>query len=189
MGTPLKNVQHEAFALEYTIDFNGTQAAIRAGYAEGSAHVTASRLLRNAKVAARIQERMAELTMTSNEALYRLSQQGRGRVVDYLGLSIEELKTHPQAHLLHKVKHTRRYIPSFDEEKPDEVEDKIEYEIYNAQSAIALILKEQHLKAGEATEIVDDASLTDETRASRIAALLDAARARRDGPADSESSE
>lgn len=38
------------FALEYLIDMNGTQAAIRAGYAANSAHVTASRLLSNDKV-------------------------------------------------------------------------------------------------------------------------------------------
>ncbi|WP_302476115.1 terminase small subunit [Vreelandella aquamarina] len=39
---------------------NAKQAAIRAGYAERSAEVTASRLLSNAKVAAAIQERMSE---------------------------------------------------------------------------------------------------------------------------------
>jgi len=39
-----------AFAREYVIDFNGTQAAIRAGYAVKGAAVQASRLLTNAKV-------------------------------------------------------------------------------------------------------------------------------------------
>jgi len=38
------------FVDEYLIDFNATQAAIRTGYAAGSAEVTGSRLLRNAKV-------------------------------------------------------------------------------------------------------------------------------------------
>ncbi|WP_339119187.1 terminase small subunit [Halomonas sp. BMC6] len=46
------------FVDEYLIDLNAKQAAIRAGYAERSAEVTASRLLSNAKVAAAIQERM-----------------------------------------------------------------------------------------------------------------------------------
>ena len=50
------NAKHEAFAHEYTVDRNGTQAAIRAGYAEGSAKVTASRLLTNANVAALVHE-------------------------------------------------------------------------------------------------------------------------------------
>ncbi|WP_051937011.1 terminase small subunit [Erwinia sp. 9145] len=39
-----------AFVLEYVKDRNGTQAAIRAGYSEDSASVTASRLLSKAKV-------------------------------------------------------------------------------------------------------------------------------------------
>lgn len=54
------STKREQFALEYVIDLNAKQAAIRAGYAPGSAEVTASRLLSDAKVAARIQELMAE---------------------------------------------------------------------------------------------------------------------------------
>jgi len=54
------NDKQSAFALEYIKDFNGTHAAIRAGYAEKSAEVQASRLLRNVKVKARIAELKAE---------------------------------------------------------------------------------------------------------------------------------
>jgi phage terminase small subunit len=43
------------FAQEYAKDLNATQAAIRSGYAPKSAHVTASRLLSDAKVQAIIQ--------------------------------------------------------------------------------------------------------------------------------------
>ena len=39
-----------AFVREYLVDSNGKQAAIRAGYTERSAEVTASKLLRNPKV-------------------------------------------------------------------------------------------------------------------------------------------
>lgn len=38
------------FAAEYVKDLNGTQAAVRAGFAEAGAHVTASRLLKEPKV-------------------------------------------------------------------------------------------------------------------------------------------
>lgn len=44
------SARQEAFCREYLIDFNGTQAAVRAGYAKSGAHVTASRLLSNTKV-------------------------------------------------------------------------------------------------------------------------------------------
>lgn len=54
------NAQQERFCEEYIIDYNGTAAASRAGYSEKSATVTASRLLRNAKVLARVRELQAE---------------------------------------------------------------------------------------------------------------------------------
>ncbi len=41
-------------------DLNGTASAKRAGYAERGAHVTASRLLRNPKVLARVKQLQAE---------------------------------------------------------------------------------------------------------------------------------
>jgi phage terminase small subunit len=44
------NIKQEAFCREYIVDLNATQAAIRAGYSEKTAHVQASRLLTLAKV-------------------------------------------------------------------------------------------------------------------------------------------
>jgi phage terminase small subunit len=46
------------FALEYLVDLNGTQAAIRAGYSAKAAECQASRLLRNVKVAALLAGRL-----------------------------------------------------------------------------------------------------------------------------------
>lgn len=67
----LANVRHEQFCREYLIDLNGTQAAIRAGYAAKSAKVTAARLLTNANVAARIAElRAARTARTEVDADY-----------------------------------------------------------------------------------------------------------------------
>lgn len=53
---PDKQIQ---FAQEYVIDFNGKQAAIRAGYSEKTAEAQASRLLRNVKVRSEV-ERLLE---------------------------------------------------------------------------------------------------------------------------------
>jgi len=53
----LKNPKHERFAREYIVDRNGTQAAIRAGYAPGaSARTQGTRLFADADIAARIAE-------------------------------------------------------------------------------------------------------------------------------------
>lgn len=55
------NKKQEDFCQFYLKEPNGTQAAIKAGYADGSADVTASRLLRNASVLARIAELRGEV--------------------------------------------------------------------------------------------------------------------------------
>lgn len=54
--------KQKRFADEYLIDLNATQAAIRAGYSPKSAEQQGSALLRNPKVRAYIDERMAELS-------------------------------------------------------------------------------------------------------------------------------
>lgn len=48
--------RQERFCEEYVVDLNGTQAAIRAGYAESGAGVEAARLLKNANVIDHINE-------------------------------------------------------------------------------------------------------------------------------------
>lgn len=61
------NVKQEIFVKEYLMSFNATQSAVKAGYSERTASVTGAKLLRNAKVAEkinaemkRLRERMAE---------------------------------------------------------------------------------------------------------------------------------
>lgn len=60
MGTALNKISHEKFCWEYLKDLSGTNAAIRTGFKAKSAHVTASRLLSNAKIKTRIQEIIAD---------------------------------------------------------------------------------------------------------------------------------
>lgn len=57
------NIREDAFCREYVIDFNGTQAAIRAGYSSKGASVHASRLLLTPK----INKRLAELIEERNK--------------------------------------------------------------------------------------------------------------------------
>lgn len=49
--------RRQRFVDEYVVDFNGTQAAIRAGYAPKAANEQAARLLANASVKAAVEER------------------------------------------------------------------------------------------------------------------------------------
>lgn len=55
------NARQRRFITEYLVDQNGTQAAIRAGYARRSAHVTASLLISNANVKAAIDKQMSKM--------------------------------------------------------------------------------------------------------------------------------
>lgn len=56
------SAKHEAFCREYIKDFNGTQAAARAGYSERTSNEQSSRLLANANIQARIAELQSERT-------------------------------------------------------------------------------------------------------------------------------
>src|SRR5215469_712024 len=58
----------QRFVAEYLRDFNGTQAAIRAGYSPKSARSQASHMLRNVAIAAAVRE-AGERALKSSEAL------------------------------------------------------------------------------------------------------------------------
>lgn len=64
-SSTLTNKQ-QRFVEEYLVDLNGKQAAIRAGYAERSAEVAASRLLSNDKVASAVKEAMDKRSQRTN---------------------------------------------------------------------------------------------------------------------------
>ena len=92
----LDKKQHERFCLEYVKTFNGTQSAIKAGYAKRSAHMQSSRLLNNETVKQRIDElneKKADIPgMSPEEILGELDAIGRSRVKDYIDLNTGELR-------------------------------------------------------------------------------------------------
>ena len=77
--------KQQAFAREYAIDKNATQAAIRAGYSAKTAHSAGPRLLENVEVRAEIERTLAksaakvELSVASVSAkLIALSEKAEG---------------------------------------------------------------------------------------------------------------
>lgn len=67
--------KQQRFVKEYLVDLNATQAAIRAGYSAKTAESAGSRLLRNVKVQAAIQQAMADrLKRTEIDADYVLNR-------------------------------------------------------------------------------------------------------------------
>ena len=57
---PTLTPKQEMFCLEYVVDMNGTQAAIRAGYSKRTANEQAAQLLAKPSIKQRVQELLAE---------------------------------------------------------------------------------------------------------------------------------
>lgn len=84
--------------------------------------------------------------MSTDEALIRLSEQARATMDDFVSmrfgipvLDLEKAQKNGKMHLLKKFKTGKQGV---------------EIELHDVQSALVHVLKEQHLGAGEATEIV-----------------------------------
>lgn len=73
------------FISEYLKDFNGTQAAIRAGYSKRSAASIAFEVLREPEIQAAIQRRLEKLGMSADEVLIELARIGRADVKEMFG--------------------------------------------------------------------------------------------------------
>ena len=76
MDTKSLTAKQQAFIQEYIIDWNATQAAIRAGYAVNSARQEGTRLLSNAYVSAVIKEKqreiMKQMDLKAEDVIYDL---------------------------------------------------------------------------------------------------------------------
>lgn len=79
------------FVAEYLHDFHQRNAAIRAGYSERSADVTASRLLRKAKIRTAVDLGFHLAAMPAAEVVARLSEEARADMSDFLRIDEEEI--------------------------------------------------------------------------------------------------
>ena len=145
--------KQRAFAIEYCKDFNGTQAAKRAGYRGNNnvLAVAASRLLRNANVRARVEARLESAAMSADEVLWRLGQHARGNLADFIdtdvpGGLIDMDTVAAKGHLLKKLSWTK---------------SGLQVELYDAQAALEKLGKAhglfvhriKHTGAGDDGEI------------------------------------
>jgi len=108
----LRNKQ-KAFVEAYLRSFNATQAAKDAGYSEKTAYSIGQRLLKNVEATALIQERLAAMTMDTDEILIRLTDQARSSPEIFMNFNggtwnIDLNKAHEagKLHLIKSVKKT-----------------------------------------------------------------------------------
>jgi phage terminase small subunit len=108
--------KQKAFVNEYLKDFNGVQAASRAGYDSEYATlaVIASENLRKPKIREAIEKRLAAGTMETDELLWRLGEKARFDVSQYVTwkndgwiVDVEKLKADGKGHLIRNIKNTR----------------------------------------------------------------------------------
>ena len=82
------NRKQAAFVEEYLKDFNGTRAAIRAGYSQKTATVKGSALLRlvhvKAVLAKKAKERTDKVDLTADDLLFQIKAISRSNVRDYV---------------------------------------------------------------------------------------------------------
>src|SRR5690606_10986750 len=106
--------KQKAFIDEYLKVFNATQAAIRAGYSEASANNIGPENLVKSSIAAEIQRRVAERTMTTNEALIRLRERATFVFSPYIvyediqiSVDVNRLIADGHGHMIRAVRQTR----------------------------------------------------------------------------------
>lgn len=139
-----------------------------------SARANSARLIADdSSIKAEIAARIAELKMSADEVLIRLADQARGSHADFTEVNLrEDLKDHPKAHLVKTV------VTDVYEDKLGKIHHKLRFELYDAQAALVHLGKAHGLFTDKLK--IEDDTLTDEDRVTRIASLLDRARARRD---------
>lgn len=137
--------KERAFIEYYLTCWNGAEAARLAGYSERTAKEQASRLLTKVNVQEAIQARLAELKMSADEVLTRLTDHARSSMKPFIRRSASgdlrgfDLSDDKPLHLIHKVSLTTRTM------KDDVTEEKVALELYDAQAALALLGKHHKL--------------------------------------------
>lgn len=128
--------QRQRFCEEYLIDFNATQAAVRAGYSEDSARQQGFRLLKNADIRAYLDMRMSEAAMPASEVLFHLAEIARGSLDDvideYGNVDLDKARKTGKIRLIKKMK--SRTVTT---EESDVVINQVE--VYSRVDALRLI--------------------------------------------------
>lgn len=145
---------------EYFSTWNATEAARRAGYAHPNVEGPAN--LVKPSIAIAIRARIAEKTMTADEALVRLAEQARAEYSAYImsdgSVDLEAMKRDGKMHLVKKVKPTKFGL---------------EVEFYDAQTALVNIGR-HHKLFTDGLDLGGEVKFSEsESAAERITSRLD----------------
>lgn len=131
----------ERFCHEYLIDFNATQAAIRAGYSKDTAGAIGSENLQKPQIIERIAELRKDINARNGNLTQRiideLSKIGFGNIQDYLdeGNEVKDLTTidREQAAVVGSIK---RSLTDFGDEEHGGTKTVVEFKMHDKISAL-----------------------------------------------------
>lgn len=132
--------KQERFCLEYVIDFNATQAAIKAGYSENTAQEIGSQNLSKLLVQQRLKElqekTIQKLDITHTDLLKQLRNWAYSDITETIELSASEIKELPLAvrQLITKYKRTKRTFEGG-------AEETVELHFVSKEKAVEMIAK------------------------------------------------
>lgn len=141
--------KQRVFVDKYVQCFNASKAAREAGYKDNAnLHTNATKLLQNTTIQTAIQERLADVHMSADEALKLMADIARGDIAQLMDVSsvgfnldMAKAKELGLTKLIKKVKQkTTTYIAKKESEEDREVTE-LEIELYNAQDAVRDVLK------------------------------------------------
>lgn len=174
------NDRQQRFVVEYLVDLNATQAAIRAGYSPRSARVQAAGLLANPNIQEAIrkanEKRIRRIEITGDRVLQELARIAFADITQ----ALNDDGT-PKA-LSEIDEDTRRALVGLETEERSDGEAAIRVrKLRLADKIRAAELLGKHLRLFvDRVELDDVSELTPEERARRAAMLLERAKARRD---------
>jgi len=153
--------KHKAFSNRYIISMNATKAYMET-YKDASyetAMVNGSKLLRNTKVKAYLDEQFQQLSMTADEAIKRIDDIARGDMADLMdvtsmgwALDMKKAQERGKTKLIKKVKQTTITKIGRKQDDDDEERTYLEVELYPADAALDKILR-VHGKYNDKLEI------------------------------------
>lgn len=159
------NDRQKRFVEEYLVDFNATQAAIRAGYSQKSARSIGSENLTKPDISEAISQAISERLMSADEVVARLSDIARGDIKDLMrissvGYELELLskddegnfRVNPHTKLIKKIKQKVTTIMPRTEDGEEKEIVETDLELYSALDALAL-LGRHHKLFTDKTEI------------------------------------
>lgn len=146
------SLKHQQFINEYLKCWNATEAyrRIYPRSSDEAARVSASELLANPNIFEAIRKRIEENAMSADEVLKRLGDQARGNIGDFVTIKdglpfIDFSLAQDKIHLVKKLKtKTKTYTLKGDEDKSI-TETDVEFELYDAQSALVHLGKHHGL--------------------------------------------